>query len=63
MQESATALGDYCGSIAAAFAPADTQRFLLAVGKAADVRFPLESEQCKTLSELATAVEKAVGAA
>ncbi len=63
MQESAQALGDYCGSIAAAFSPADTQRYLLAVGKAAGVRFPLESQQCKTLSELAAAVEKAVGAA
>jgi CRISPR system Cascade subunit CasC len=62
MQASAQALGDYCGSIAAAYAPADTQRFLLAVGKAADVRFPLDSERLSTLSELTAAVEKVVTA-
>lgn len=59
MKESAEALSAYCGSIAAAFAPEDTERFLLAVGKAADVQFPFEASRCKTLAELATSVEKA----
>lgn len=63
MRESAQALGDYCGSIASAYAPADTQRFLLAVGQAADVRFSQEAVRIKTLNDLAAAVEKAVGAA
>jgi hypothetical protein len=63
MQASAQALGDYCGSIGAAYAPADMQRFLLAVGKASDVQFSLESERLSTLSELAAAVENAVGVA
>jgi CRISPR system Cascade subunit CasC len=60
MQESAEALSDYCGSIAAAFAPADTQRFLLAVGNASDVPFPFDADRKTSLAELATAVEKAV---
>jgi len=66
MRESAQALSDYCGSIAAAYAPPDTQRFLLTVGSAATASFPLEASQIKTLRDLAVAVEKAatpVGAA
>jgi len=59
MQESAQALGDYCGSIAAAYAPADVQRFLLTVGSAAAVEFPLEATRVKTLRDLTAAVEKA----
>lgn len=62
MRESAQALGDYCGSIAAAYAPADTQRFLLAVGKAADATFPLEATRVNTLTELAAAVERTAAA-
>lgn len=60
MRESAEALSDYCGSIAAAFAPADTQRFLLAVGNAGDVRFPFDATRLASLAELASAVERAV---
>jgi CRISPR system Cascade subunit CasC len=60
MRESAEALSAYCGSIAAAFAPADTQRFLLAVGNAAGVQFPFDADRVATLAELAAAVEKAV---
>lgn len=63
MRESAHAFGDYCGSIAAAFAPADTRRFLLSVGRASGVAFPAEAERVNTLSDLALAVEKAVGVA
>ena len=59
MQESAQALSDYCGSIAAAYAPADVQRFLLTVGSAATAAFPLEATRVKTLRDLAAAVEKA----
>lgn len=60
MRESAEALSAYCGSVAAAFAPEDTQRFLLAVGNAADVRFPFDAERAASLTALAKAVEKAV---
>jgi len=60
MRESAEALSAYCGSIAAAFAPADTQRFLLAVGNAAGVQFPFDADRAASLAELATAVERAV---
>jgi CRISPR system Cascade subunit CasC len=60
MRESAEALSAYCGSVAAAFAPADTQRFLLAVGNAADVRFPFDAERAASLAALSKAVEKAV---
>ena len=59
MQESAQALSNYCGSIAAAYAPSDVRRFLLTVGSAATVAFPLEVTQAKTLTELASALEKA----
>jgi len=59
MQKSAQALSDYCGSIAAAYAPADVQRFLLTVGSAASAAFPLEVTRVKTLRDLAGAVEKA----
>jgi CRISPR system Cascade subunit CasC len=60
MRESAEALSAYCGSVAAAFAPEDTQRFLLAVGNAADVRFPFDAERAASLAALTKAVEKAV---
>jgi CRISPR system Cascade subunit CasC len=59
MLESARALGQYCGSIAAAYAAPDTQRFMLAVGKAASV--PMDAEKSSTLADLASRVEKAVG--
>jgi len=58
MQESAQALSDYCSSIAAAYAPADMQRFLLTVGSAATAAFPLDATRVKTLRDLAAAVEK-----
>lgn len=60
MRDSAEALSAYCGSITAAFAPADTQRFLLAVGNAADVPYSFDADRKASLAELATAVEKAV---
>jgi CRISPR system Cascade subunit CasC len=60
MRESAEALSAYCGSIAAAFAPADTQRFLLAVGNAADVPYSFDADRKASLAELATAAEKAM---
>lgn len=60
MRESAEALSAYCGSIAAAFAPSDTQRLLLAVGNAAGVPFAFDADRMASLAELATAVEKAV---
>ena len=58
MLESVRAMGQYCGSIAAAYAPPDTQRFMLAVGKAAGV--PMDAEKSSTLGDLASRVEKAV---
>jgi CRISPR system Cascade subunit CasC len=58
MLESVRALGQYCGSIAAAYAPPDTQRFMLAVGKAAGV--PMDAEKSSTLADLASRVEKAL---
>lgn len=58
MLESVRAMGQYCGSIAAAYAPPDTQRFMLAVGKAAGV--PMDAEKSSTLADLASRVEKAV---
>jgi len=60
MRESAQALSDYCGSIAAAYAPRDTQRFLLTVGNAAKAPFAPEAERFASLDELASAIEKAV---
>ncbi len=60
MRQSAQAMSDYCGSVAAAFAPPDTKRFLLAVGKTADVAFALPATKVKTLTELMAAVEAAV---
>ena len=60
MRESVEALSAYCGSIAAAFAPADTRRYLLAVGNAAGVQFPFDAARAASLTELAAAVEKAV---
>ena len=58
MLESVRAMGQYCGSIAAAYAPPDTQRFMLAVGKAAGVQ--MDAEKSSTLADLASRVEKAV---
>jgi CRISPR system Cascade subunit CasC len=60
MHESVAALSQYCGSVAAAFAPADTRRYLLAVGKAADVPFSLPVTKVGSLPALVTAVEEAV---
>jgi len=63
MRESAEALSEYCGSVAAAFAPADTQRFLLAVGNAADTSLPFDATRVKSLTDLSSAVEQAVAQA
>ena len=60
MLESVRALGQYCESIAAAYAPPDTQRFLLAVGKSANEGLPIDSERSSTLADLASRVEKAL---
>jgi len=60
MLESVRALGQYCESIAAAYAPPDTQRFLLAVGKSANEGLPIDSEKSSTLADLASRVEKAL---
>ena len=60
MLESVRALGQYCESIAAAYAPPDTQRFLLAVGKSASEGLPIDSERSSTLADLASRVEKAL---
>jgi CRISPR system Cascade subunit CasC len=60
MRGSADALSDYCGSVAAAFAPADTKRFLLAAGTAKDVAFDLPAKKIGSLQELVRAVEEAV---
>ncbi len=60
MRESVVALSDYCGSVASAFAPAGTRRFLLAVGSAKDVSLDLEAERVETLPQLVGAVEEAV---
>lgn len=62
MRESVAALSDYCGSVAAAFAPADAQRFLLAAGRAAGVPFSVPANRAETLSELVRVVEQAVAA-
>ena len=60
MHESAAAISGYCQSVAAAFAPPDTQRFLLAVGNAGNIPFPMKATKVATLAELMTAVEAAV---
>lgn len=60
MRESVKALSEYCGSVAAAFAPADTQRFLLAVGNAADTLLPFDATRVNSLTDLSSAVEHAV---
>jgi CRISPR system Cascade subunit CasC len=60
MLESVRALGQYCESIAAAYAPPDTQRFLLAVGKSASKGLPIASERSSSLADLASQVEKAL---
>ena len=60
MHESAAAISGYCQSVAAAFAPPDTQRFLLAVGNAGNIPFPIKATKVATLAELMTAVEAAV---
>jgi hypothetical protein len=60
MRGSADALSDYCGSVAAAFAPADTKRFLLVAGTAKDVAFDLPAKKIGSLQELVRAVEEAV---
>lgn len=60
MQESAQSLDNYCSSVAAAYAPRDVKRFLLAVGSASKVPFSVQADRVNTLSELAGAVERAV---
>ena len=60
MHESAAAISGYCQSVAAAFAPPDTQRFLLTVGNAGNIPFPMKATKVATLAELMTAVEAAV---
>lgn len=60
MRASAEALSAYCESIATAFAPADTQRFLLLAGNAKDVRFQFDATRAASLPELAAAVESSV---
>ena len=60
MQESAQAFDAYCSSIAGAYAPADVQRHLLAIGSAAGVPFSLQAKRATSLAELATAIEKAI---
>ncbi len=63
MLASTEALGEYCGSVAAAFAPPDTHRFLLVVGRARNFHLPLQAQRVGTLAELAAEIEKAVQAA
>ena len=63
MEGSAGALSDYCGSIAAAFSPGDTRRFLLKVGSARGFRPPEGTTVVDTLPKLVAEVEKAVKAA
>jgi hypothetical protein len=55
MTESAKALCGYIDSVAAAFAPADVQRRLLAVGPAS-VDLKSDHENVKTLDDLAKSV-------
>lgn len=59
MSESAKALDGYIESVAAAFAPTDTRRFLLAVGHAAS-GLHVPCDRVKTLSELVAAVNRFV---
>jgi CRISPR system Cascade subunit CasC len=59
MRESVGALSEYCGSVARAFAPQDTQRFLLTAGRAAGVPFNLDAVKVETLAELVARVENA----
>lgn len=60
MHASVAAISGYCQSVAAAFAPPDTQRFLLTVGNAGNIPFPMKATKVATLAELMTAVEAAV---
>jgi len=62
MKASAQALNNYCTSIAAAYAPAGTERFLLAVGSATKAPFDVQAKRVGTLADLASAVEKAASA-
>jgi len=60
MRESVAALSAYCSSVASAFAPPDTKRFILAVGPANGVKFGLPATTVvHTLPELMKAVEAA----
>lgn len=61
MSESAKAMQAYVDSIAAAFAPADTRRVLLAVGPA-EVKLKSSHDPVGTLDELVSAVAKLVAA-
>ena len=59
MQESVNALSEYCETVAAAFAPADTKRFLL-LTKKIDTPFALPAKAVSTLPDLVRAVTEAV---
>jgi CRISPR system Cascade subunit CasC len=60
MKASVEALAGHCGAVAAAYAPAGTKRFLLAVGAAKDVDLGLKVDRVATLTALSEAVTKCV---
>jgi CRISPR system Cascade subunit CasC len=60
MKASVEALADHCTSVAAAYAPPDTKRFLLAVGAAEEVPLGLQVERIGTLAGLSEAITKYV---
>jgi hypothetical protein len=62
MKASVDALADHCTSVAAAYAPADTKRFLLAVGTAKDVQIGLDIDRLNTLSALSEAITACITA-
>jgi CRISPR system Cascade subunit CasC len=62
MKESAVALDTYITSVAAAYAPADTRRYLMKVGSAKDVAFKVDADACTTLDALVEQVKTALTA-
>jgi CRISPR system Cascade subunit CasC len=60
MKASVEALAGHCASVAAAYAPADTRRFLLSVGTAKNIDLGLPVNRLGTLAALSEAVSQCV---
>ena len=63
MKASVDSLAAHCASVASAYAPSDTKRFLLAVGTAKGTDLGIKADQVGSLEELSTAVRKSVSTA